>query len=60
MSTVRFSVVVGLVIGAVWAFQGITGALVCALVAAVAGAVGLLVSKGAIDLGAIVGRRDDD
>jgi hypothetical protein len=60
LSTIRFSVLVGLFIGAVWAFQGITGALVCLLATVIAGVVGVLISKGAIDLGAIVGRRDDD
>ncbi len=60
MSTVRFSSLIGLVIGTVWAFQGIAGALVAALIAGVGGGVGWLVSQGAIDLSAIVGRRDDD
>lgn len=60
MSTIRFSVLIGLVIGAVWAFEGIGGALVAAVVAGVGGVVGWLVSQGAIDLSAIIGRRDDD
>ncbi len=60
MSTVRFSVLVGLVIGLVWAFEGIGGALVTAVLGGAGGAVGLAVSRGAIDLSAIVGRRDDD
>ncbi|MDQ6783031.1 MAG: hypothetical protein M3063_06245 [Actinomycetota bacterium] len=60
MSTIRFSVLVGLVIGAVWAFEGITGALVAAVVTGVGGLIGWLISQGAIDLSAIVGRREDD
>lgn len=60
MSTIRFSVLVGLVIGVVWAVEGITGALVAAVLTGVGGVVGWLVSQGAIDLSAIVGRRDDD
>ncbi|MDQ2728728.1 MAG: DUF2273 domain-containing protein [Actinomycetota bacterium] len=60
MSTIRFSILVGLVIGVVWAAEGITGALVAAVLTAVGGVVGWLVSQGAIDLSAIVGRRDDD
>ncbi|MGI8751378.1 MAG: hypothetical protein ACR2MN_03535 [Acidimicrobiales bacterium] len=60
MSTIRFSILVGLVIGVVWAAEGITGALVAAILTGVGGLVGWLVSQGAIDLSAIVGRRDDD
>ncbi|MDQ2725051.1 MAG: hypothetical protein M3Y36_06100 [Actinomycetota bacterium] len=60
MSTIRFSVLVGLVLGVVWAFEGITGALVAAVLTGVGGVVGWLVSQGALDLSAIVGRRDDD
>ncbi len=60
MSTIRFSILVGLVIGVVWAAEGITGALVAAVLTGVGGLVGWLVSQGAIDLSAIVGRRDDD
>jgi hypothetical protein len=60
MTTARFSVLIGLVIGVVWAFTGIAGAFVAALLTAVGGAVGYLVSHGVIDLSAIVGRRDDD
>lgn len=60
MSTIRFSILVGLVLGVVWAVEGITGVLVAALLTGVGGVVGWLVSQGAIDLSAIVGRRDDD
>ncbi len=60
MSTIRFSILVGLVLGVVWAVEGITGMLVAALLTGVGGVVGWLVSQGAIDLSAIVGRRDDD
>ncbi len=60
MSPIRFSILVGLIIGVVWAVEGIGGALVTAVLTGVGGLVGWLVSQGAIDLSAIVGRRDDD
>ena len=60
MSTIRFSILVGSIIGVMWAVEGIGGALVTAVLAGVGGVVGWLVSQGAIDLSAIVGRRDDD
>lgn len=60
MSTIRFSVLIGLVIGAVWAFQGFGGALITAVLAGIGGTAAWLVSKGAIDLSAIISRRDDD
>lgn len=60
MSTIRFSILVGLVLGVVWAVEGITGVLVAALLTGLGGVVGWLVSQGAIDLSAIVGRREDD
>jgi hypothetical protein len=60
MTTARFSVLIGLVIGVVWAFTGIGGALVAALLTAVGGIVGYVITHGVVDLSAIVGRRDDD
>ena len=60
MTTTRFSVLIGLVLGVVWAFAGISGAFVAGLVTAVGGAVGYALSHGVVDLSAIVGRRDDD
>jgi hypothetical protein len=60
MSSIRFSTIIGLVLGVVWAFEGITGVLVAAILTGVGGVVGWLVSRGAIDLNAVIGRRDDD
>lgn len=60
MSTIRFSVLIGVIIGGIWAFQGIAGAVVAAVLAGIGGIVGWLVSHGSIDLSAIIGRRDDD
>jgi hypothetical protein len=60
MSSIRFSTLIGLVLGVVWAVEGITGVLVAAVLTAVGGVIGWLVSRGAIDLSAIIGRRDDD
>lgn len=60
MTTFRFSVLIGLAIGAIWAFTGIGGAFVTLVVTAVAAGVGYAINSGAIDLSAIVGRRSDD
>jgi hypothetical protein len=60
VTTSRFSLLIGLALGAVWALDDFGGMLIALVLAAVGGAVGWLVSRGAIDLSAIVGRRDDD
>ena len=60
MSTLRFCVLVGLAIGAVWAFTGVAGAFVTIVLVGLGAGIGYLLTHGLIDLGAIVGRRDDD
>jgi hypothetical protein len=59
MTTLRWSTLVGLVIGVVWAFDGIGGAFVTAILGGIGGLVGYALSHGTIDLGVILGRRDD-
>jgi hypothetical protein len=60
VSTIRFSLLVGLALGAVWALGNFGGLLIAAVFAAAGAVIGWLLSRGAIDLSAIVGRRDDE
>ncbi|QXQ09760.1 DUF2273 domain-containing protein [Paeniglutamicibacter sp. Y32M11] len=55
MTTTRFSVVVGLVLGAVWVFGGFWAMILVAVVATIAFWVGRLL-EGRLDLNEIVGR----
>jgi hypothetical protein len=56
MSTTRYATVLGLAIGAVWAFTGFAGAVLAALATAVGFLVGQVVT-GHIDVYEYVGRR---
>lgn len=50
---------IGLIIGAVWALAGIEGALITAGMGAVGLLVGLVLSQG-LDLSELIGRRDEE
>lgn len=58
MTTARYLTVIGLVIGAVWAFTGIEGALLAGA-CGVAGLLAALVAEGRIDLSDVLGSRED-
>jgi len=57
MSTSRFAIIVGLVIGAVWAFTGFDGALVTGLLGLIGYLIALVV-QGQIDITDPFGQRD--
>lgn len=59
MFTPRFTMLIGLAIGAVWAIAGIEGALITAAMAAVGLLVGLVLSQG-LDLSELTRRDDGD
>jgi uncharacterized membrane protein len=56
MTTTRFGTLVGLVIGAVWTFAGLTGALLTAALGAIGLLVGLMV-EGRVDVTEYLGHR---
>lgn len=58
MSTSQLGAVVGLVLGAVWAFAGFWGAVLTGVLAAVGYVVGLVVT-GQVDLAEYLGHRHD-
>ena len=58
MPVTRFCLLLGLAIGAVWAFTGVDGAAICAGLGAVGLLVGFVLSQG-VDLSALGGRRDE-
>lgn len=58
MTATRFGTLVGLAIGAVWAFAGFTGALITAVAAGLGYLVALLV-EGRIDVTDYLGHRHD-
>jgi hypothetical protein len=60
MSTLRWCLLFGLVVGIVWAFGGISGAFVALIGSVIGGAVGLVISRNVIDFKALLGNRDDD
>jgi hypothetical protein len=60
MSTLRWCLLFGLVVGIVWAFAGISGAFVALIGSVIGGAVGLVISRNVIDFKALLGNRDDD
>lgn len=59
MFTPRFTLLIGLAIGAVWALAGIDGALIAAAMAALGLFIGLVLEQG-LDLSQLTGRRDED
>jgi hypothetical protein len=58
LTTARYLTVIGLVIGAIWAFTGAEGALLAGA-CAVAGLLVALVIEGRIDLSDVLGSRED-
>ena len=58
MNNVRFWIIIGLVVGAVWAFTGIDGALLTLGLGAVGFLVGLVIEQG-VDLRDVL-RQDRD
>lgn len=58
MRNVRFWIIIGLVIGAVWAFTGVDGALLTLGLGAVGFLIGLVIEQG-IDLREVL-RQDQD
>ncbi len=58
MSTTRFGIVLGLVIGGVWAFTGFGGALLTAALGAVGFLVALVI-EGRVDVTDYLGHRHD-
>ncbi len=59
MFTPRFTMIVGLVIGAVWALSDARGAFTTAALGAIGLLVGLVLSQG-LDLSELTGRRQRD
>ncbi len=59
MFTPRFTMIVGLIVGAVWALTDATGALTTAAMGAVGLLIGLVITQG-LDLSELTGRRDRD
>lgn len=63
LSTLRWCLLLGLAVGTVWAFAGISGAFVALIGTLIGGAVGVVGSRRDIDwkaLKAVLGNRDDD
>lgn len=58
MRNVRFWIIIGLVVGAVWAFTGVDGALITLGLGAVGFLIGLVIEQG-IDLRDVL-RQDQD
>ncbi len=58
MSSTRFGTVIGLVIGAVWALTGFTGAVLTAVLGAVGYVVALML-QGRVDVTEYLGHRHD-
>ncbi len=59
MFTPRFTMIVGLIIGAVWAITDVKGALITAAMGALGLLIGLVLTQG-LDLSELTGRRDRD
>lgn len=59
MFTPRFTMIVGLVIGAVWAITDVKGALITAAMGALGLFIGLVVSQG-LDLSQLTSRQNRD
>ena len=60
MTTLRWCLLFGLVIGAVWAFKGWYGALVALVGTVVGGGIGLAISRNVINFKALLGSSDDE